>query len=137
MEMTKADPNKIYTVHYTVNLRPRLDPSLSEYHFGNTSWLAIAMQTIEADGRSELLRKVREAIRAMNGEYVAQLRQGDKHLISLQREWLRLIKASWSRLPSQACVGIRCTKRISAGASRFGWRCCTRIGIFYGYSDGG
>ncbi|KAL0372316.1 UNVERIFIED_CONTAM: Stemmadenine O-acetyltransferase [Sesamum calycinum] len=76
----KADPNNIYTVHYTVNLRPRLDPPLSEYHFGNTSWLAIAMPTMGADGAPELLREVREAIRAMNGEYVAQLRQGDKHL---------------------------------------------------------
>ncbi|KAL0408531.1 UNVERIFIED_CONTAM: Vinorine synthase [Sesamum radiatum] len=76
----KADPNNIYTVHYTVNLRPRLDPPLSEYHFGNASWLAIAMPNVGADGASELLRKVREAIRALNGEYVAQLRQGDKHL---------------------------------------------------------
>ncbi|KAL0297062.1 UNVERIFIED_CONTAM: Stemmadenine O-acetyltransferase [Sesamum radiatum] len=53
----KADPNNIYTVHYTVNLRPRLDPPLSEYHFGNTSWLAIAMPTMGADGAPELLRK--------------------------------------------------------------------------------
>ncbi|KAL0447211.1 UNVERIFIED_CONTAM: Stemmadenine O-acetyltransferase [Sesamum latifolium] len=76
----KADPNNIYTVHYTVNLRPRLDPPLSEYYFGNTSWLAIAMPNVGTDGASELLWKVREAIRALNGEYVAQLRQGDKHL---------------------------------------------------------
>ncbi|KAL2233691.1 vinorine synthase-like [Sesamum indicum] len=76
----KADPNKIYTVLHAVNLRTRLDPPLSEYHFGNISRLAIAMPSVGVDGGSELLQKVREAIRAVDGEYVAQLRQGDKHL---------------------------------------------------------
>ncbi|KAK4399638.1 hypothetical protein Sango_1069900 [Sesamum angolense] len=80
----KADPNKIYTVLHAVNLRPLLDPSLSEYHFGNISRLAIAMPSVGVDGGSELLQKVREAIKAVNGEYVAQLRQGDKHLNSLK-----------------------------------------------------
>ncbi|KAK4423914.1 Stemmadenine O-acetyltransferase [Sesamum alatum] len=76
----KADPNKIYTVLHAVNLRTRLDPPLSEYHFGNISRLAVAMPSMGADGGSEILQKVREAIRAVNGEYLAQLRQGDKHL---------------------------------------------------------
>ncbi|KAL0297067.1 UNVERIFIED_CONTAM: Stemmadenine O-acetyltransferase [Sesamum radiatum] len=66
------------------NLRPLLDPPLSEYHFGNISRLAIAMPSVGVDGGSELLQKVREAIRAVNGEYIAQLRQGDKHLNSLK-----------------------------------------------------
>ncbi|KAK4399646.1 (13S,14R)-1,13-dihydroxy-N-methylcanadine 13-O-acetyltransferase AT1 [Sesamum angolense] len=76
----KAEPNKIYTVHHAVNLRTSLDPPLSEYHFGNISRLAIAMLSVGVDDGTELLQKVREAIRAVNGEYVAQLRQGDKHL---------------------------------------------------------
>ncbi|KAL0408530.1 UNVERIFIED_CONTAM: Stemmadenine O-acetyltransferase [Sesamum radiatum] len=76
----KADPNKIYTVLHAVNLRPRMDPPLSECHFGNMFQVAIAMPTLAVDSGSELLQKVREAIRAVNGEYVAQLQQGDKHL---------------------------------------------------------
>ncbi|KAL0297061.1 UNVERIFIED_CONTAM: Acetyl-CoA-benzylalcohol acetyltransferase [Sesamum radiatum] len=64
----KAEPNKIYTVHHAVN------------HFGNISRLAIAMPSLGVDGGTELLKKIRETIRAVNGEYVAQLRQGDKHL---------------------------------------------------------
>ncbi|KAL0447212.1 UNVERIFIED_CONTAM: Stemmadenine O-acetyltransferase [Sesamum latifolium] len=81
----KADPNKIYTVLHAVNLRPRMDPPLSEYHFGNIFQLAIARPTVGADSGSELLKKVREAIRAVNGEYVAQLQQGDKYLNFLKK----------------------------------------------------
>ncbi|KAI3452627.1 hypothetical protein Pfo_009291 [Paulownia fortunei] len=80
----KPDPNKIYTVLHAVNLRTRLEPPLSECHFGNISRLAIALPEVVdgrvIDGGYELLQKVREAIRAVNGEYVARLREGDKHL---------------------------------------------------------
>ncbi|KAL0327336.1 UNVERIFIED_CONTAM: hypothetical protein Sangu_1811600 [Sesamum angustifolium] len=48
------------------NLRPILDPPLSEYHFGNISRLAIAMPSVGVDGGSELLQKVREAISVGN-----------------------------------------------------------------------
>ncbi|KAL0434583.1 UNVERIFIED_CONTAM: Stemmadenine O-acetyltransferase [Sesamum latifolium] len=73
---SRKDPNKIYTVLHAVNLRTRLDPPLSEYHFGNIYWLAIAKPTVGADNGSELLQKLRKAIRGLNGEYVAQLQQG-------------------------------------------------------------
>lgn len=80
----KPDPNKIYTVLHAVNLRTRIEPPLSEYHFGNISRLAIAMPEVGdgrvIDGGYELLQKVREAIKAVNGDYVAQLKEGDKHL---------------------------------------------------------
>ncbi|KAG8383265.1 hypothetical protein BUALT_Bualt05G0166400 [Buddleja alternifolia] len=83
MEM-KPDPNKVYTVLHAVNLRTRLDPPLSEYHFGNISRLAIAVPDMVdgsvIDNGYELLQKVRGAIRAVNGDYVAQLKEGDKHL---------------------------------------------------------
>ncbi|KAL0372949.1 UNVERIFIED_CONTAM: Vinorine synthase [Sesamum calycinum] len=91
----KADPNKIYTVLHAVNLRTRLDPPLSEYHFGNISRLAIAMPSVGADDGCALLQKVREAIRSVNGEYVAQLRQGDKHLNFLKQ---RMAQANKSEL---------------------------------------
>ncbi|PIN26397.1 Vinorine synthase [Handroanthus impetiginosus] len=80
----QPDPNKIHTVLHAVNLRTRLDPPLSEYHFGNISRLAIAVPAVKdgqvIDGGYELLQKVREAIRAVNGDYVARLKEGDKHL---------------------------------------------------------
>ncbi|KAL2484476.1 HXXXD-type acyl-transferase family protein [Abeliophyllum distichum] len=78
----KHDPDKIYTVLHAVNLRTRLDPPLSEHYFGNISRLAIAIPSME-DREKEgygVLNKVREAIRGVNGDYLAKLREGDKHL---------------------------------------------------------
>nr|UQZ10115.1 BAHD96 [Lavandula angustifolia] len=85
----KSDPNKIYTVMHAVNLRTRTDPPLTEYHFGNISRLAIANPDVGesgvTDGGVELMQRVREAIKAVDGAYVADLKEGEKHL-SLMRE---------------------------------------------------
>ncbi|XP_051145129.1 stemmadenine O-acetyltransferase [Andrographis paniculata] len=75
----KHDPTKIYTVVYAVNLRNRTEPPLSEDHFGNISRIAMAMPRVE-DGGAELLKKVGEAIRGVNGDYVAMLQEGERHL---------------------------------------------------------
>ncbi|KAL8550665.1 hypothetical protein ACS0TY_009179 [Phlomoides rotata] len=86
---TEPDPNKIYTVIHAVNLRARVDPPLSERHFGNFSRFALTTPAVEdgrvMDGDHELLRKFREAIRAVDGAYVAGLRDGEKH-VNLMRE---------------------------------------------------
>ncbi|KAL0323532.1 UNVERIFIED_CONTAM: Vinorine synthase [Sesamum angustifolium] len=89
---TKADPNKIYTVLHAVNLRTRLDPPLSEYHFSNIYWLAKAMPTVGADSGTELFQKLRKAIRGVNGEYMAQLQQGNKHLNFLKERMAQVNK---------------------------------------------
>lgn len=73
---TRSDPNKIHIVLHAINLRSRIDPPLSENHFGNISRIAIAVPAAE-DGGYELLQKVREAIKAVD---VALLMEGDKHL---------------------------------------------------------
>ncbi|PIN26398.1 Alcohol O-acetyltransferase [Handroanthus impetiginosus] len=58
--------------------------TLSEYHLGNISRITIAMPTVRdgsvIDGSHELLQKVREAIRAVNGKYVARLKEGETPL---------------------------------------------------------
>ncbi|KAL0447213.1 UNVERIFIED_CONTAM: Stemmadenine O-acetyltransferase [Sesamum latifolium] len=94
----KANPNKIYTVHHTVNLRPRLDPPLSDqYHFGNIFWMAVAaMPSVGANCGSELMQKVKEAIRAVNRECVAQLLQGDIEYLNFLKE--RMGQANRSEL---------------------------------------
>ncbi|CAI9761722.1 unnamed protein product [Fraxinus pennsylvanica] len=78
----KHDPNKIHTVLHAVNLRTRLDPPLSEHYFGNISRLAIAIPSVEDREREGygVLNKVREAIHGINGDYLAELQEGDKHL---------------------------------------------------------
>lgn len=92
----KADPNKIYTVQHAVNLRTRTNPPLSEYHFGNISRIAIATPAVGEgglmDGGVDLMERVREAIKAVNGGYVAQLREGEKHLNFLKEKMAQAIK---------------------------------------------
>ncbi|XP_042006194.1 stemmadenine O-acetyltransferase-like [Salvia splendens] len=75
----KPDPNKIYAVLQTVNLRTRADPPLSEHHFGNIYGLSTARPEA-GDGGVELLRKMREAVEAVDSGYVARLKDGEKHL---------------------------------------------------------
>ncbi|KAG6405699.1 hypothetical protein SASPL_133291 [Salvia splendens] len=75
----KHDPNKIYIVLQTMNLRTRADPPLSEHHFRDMRGFATAR--LEAgDGGMELLRKMREAVEAVDSGYVARLKDGEKHL---------------------------------------------------------
>ncbi|XP_057811096.1 stemmadenine O-acetyltransferase-like [Salvia miltiorrhiza] len=89
----RADPNKIYTVQHAVNLRTRTDPVLPEYHFGNISRVAIAKPAVGSsgvtDGGVELVRRVREAIKAVDGGFVARLREGGEHL-DLMKERMAL-----------------------------------------------
>ncbi|KAL3835645.1 hypothetical protein ACJIZ3_010381 [Penstemon smallii] len=82
--MLKPDPNKIFIVLHAVNLRTRFEPPLSEFYFGNISRIAIAWPAVGdggvIDGGYELLQKVREAIQAVNSDYVARLREeGDNN----------------------------------------------------------
>lgn len=44
-----SENDKIYTVLHAVNLRPRMDPPLSDRHFGNISRIALTMPTRDTD----------------------------------------------------------------------------------------
>lgn len=115
----KGDANKIYTVQHAVNLRTRIDPPLPEYHFGNISRLSIAKLAVGdgglIDGGVELLQKVREAIKAVNGSYVAQLKDGEKHL-NLMRE--RMAQSNKGELVSFSFTSL-C--RFPLHEADFGW----------------
>ncbi|KAA8529712.1 hypothetical protein F0562_034188 [Nyssa sinensis] len=78
-----SDSNKIYTVLHAVNLRTRIDPPLPEYYFGNVSRLAIAVPSVDSADKEDcygIVKNMRDEIRKVNGDYVKELRQGDKHL---------------------------------------------------------
>ncbi|XP_042023307.1 stemmadenine O-acetyltransferase-like [Salvia splendens] len=88
----KAEPGKkIYTVQHAINLRTRTDPPLPEYHFGNISRLAIAKPAVGGSG-AELLRGVREAIKGVDGGYVARLKEGGEHLGLLREKMAQVDK---------------------------------------------
>ncbi|EYU22560.1 hypothetical protein ABFS82_05G022900 [Erythranthe guttata] len=122
----KPEPNKIYTVLHAVNLRNRLEPPLSDNHFGNISRLAIAVPAVDdggsIDGGYELMQKVREAIGAVNGEYVARLREGDKHLNFLKE---RMAQANKSELVTFNFTSL-C--RFPLYEADFGWGKPVRVG---------
>ncbi|KAH7835350.1 hypothetical protein Vadar_025357 [Vaccinium darrowii] len=83
-DKTKSD--KIYTLLHAVNLRPRVDPPLPESYFGNISRLAIAVPSLKGEGDGYgIVNQVRDTIRKINGDYIAQLKEGNKHL-SLMKE---------------------------------------------------
>ncbi|XP_030542088.1 stemmadenine O-acetyltransferase-like [Rhodamnia argentea] len=79
----EARGNKIYTVLHAVNLRTRMEPPMSERHFGNISRLAITVPTVDAGGY-KIVNQVRDAIKQVNEEYVRKLREGEGHLKSLK-----------------------------------------------------
>ncbi|KAH6771341.1 hypothetical protein C2S52_016144 [Perilla frutescens var. hirtella] len=89
----KAEPNKIYDVRHAVNLRTRVDPPLSVYHFGNIYGLSTAKPAAVDEG-AELLQKVQEAMKAVYDGYVAQLKEGeDEHMQSMNEIMAQADKA--------------------------------------------
>ncbi|XP_050204709.1 stemmadenine O-acetyltransferase-like [Mercurialis annua] len=81
MAATQANEtnNKLYLVHHAVNLRPRMDPPLSNQHFGNISRIAttLADQDGECDG---IMSRMRDSIKNVNADYVKSLQKSDGHL---------------------------------------------------------
>ncbi|CAK9137305.1 unnamed protein product [Ilex paraguariensis] len=77
----KADPNKLYLVLHAVNLRPRFDPPLPDYSFGNISRISIAVPSMDSEEPCYgIVKKMRDAIRGVDSNYVTNLREGDQHL---------------------------------------------------------
>ncbi|XP_048232344.1 stemmadenine O-acetyltransferase-like [Ricinus communis] len=91
------DSDKIYTLLHAINLRPRMDPPLQELYFGNISRIAVAIASMEdidnicgpkdiCGGTKEdfknhgTVKKMRDAIRNVNVEYVKKLQESDGHL---------------------------------------------------------
>ncbi|KAK4763661.1 hypothetical protein SAY87_013099 [Trapa incisa] len=87
--------NKLYTVLHAVNLRPRMDPPLSERHFGNISRVAITRPStadIAADGGYKIVSHVRDAIRQVNVKYVKKLMVGEGHMSFMRERGDQILK---------------------------------------------
>ncbi|CAI9775334.1 unnamed protein product [Fraxinus pennsylvanica] len=90
----KSNDNKIYSlIEPIINLRPRFEPPLTNYYFGNIWWpIGATLTMTDKDYEKEsfkLVGKIREAITSVNRDYVAKLREGlipkldiiDEHLV--------------------------------------------------------
>ncbi|XAR64446.1 Vinorine synthase [Bertholletia excelsa] len=76
-----VDPDKTYTLIHAVNLRHRFNPPLSDHHFGNLFRIAVSVPPVGDDAAGcEIVNSVREAIRAIDEEYMTKLKEGEKHL---------------------------------------------------------
>ncbi|OMO81492.1 Transferase [Corchorus olitorius] len=112
----KTDLEKMYTVIQAMNLRTRMDPPLPNHYFGNISRPAIAMPLMDkGDGFYDILNQMREAVRKINGEYVKQLQETDKHL--------NFIKSRAASVMKGEVVGFSFTSlcRFPVYVADFGW----------------
>ncbi|KAF3434138.1 hypothetical protein FNV43_RR25241 [Rhamnella rubrinervis] len=78
--------DKIYTVRTGVNIRPKMQPPLTENYFGNISVVAVSpVPSLEANhGNYNIASSLRNAVKQINAEFVKQLRNG-KTVDALQR----------------------------------------------------
>ncbi|XP_068332340.1 stemmadenine O-acetyltransferase-like [Pyrus communis] len=83
----KPNPNTLYKVLQAVNLRTRMDPPLPEYHFGNVSRFAMSSPSFDEgeDMCYGMVGQMREAIKTIDGDYSAKIKDGDAHLKFLKQ----------------------------------------------------
>ncbi|KAK3418942.1 stemmadenine O-acetyltransferase [Eucalyptus grandis] len=86
-----SENDKIYTVLHAVNLRPRMDPPLSDRHFGNISRIALTRPTVDTDEHM-IVNQVREAIKEVDTSYVKKLKEGEGHLNFLKERSSQITK---------------------------------------------
>ncbi|XP_050214605.1 stemmadenine O-acetyltransferase-like [Mercurialis annua] len=114
-------PRKSLLTH-VVNLRTRLEPSLSENSLGNFLWLADAEFTGESTSEpefNELLRKVREAISRIDHKFVEQIK-GDEGVNCLMAESIKQIGEKCSK-DEVDCVGFSSWCKLGYYDADFGW----------------
>ncbi|GLT83060.1 hypothetical protein SLE2022_013720 [Rubroshorea leprosula] len=74
----RSDPVRLYNVINVVNLRPRMDPPLSDYYFGNISHMVGTEPEPfpdREDGFDDIGNKVRDTIKKVNAESVKKLQE--------------------------------------------------------------
>ncbi|XP_054807335.1 vinorine synthase-like [Prosopis cineraria] len=68
--------NKIHLVTSTMNLRPRMEPPLPEYAFGNYYWYVQTFPTLDGKGEcNDLGRQLREELRKVDNDFIERLRE--------------------------------------------------------------
>lgn len=90
----KPNPDTLYKVLHAVNLRTRMDPPLSEHHFGNVSRFATATTSFE-EGDEEcygFVGQMRDAIKTVDGEYMKKIIEGTAHVNFLKQRAEEFLK---------------------------------------------
>ncbi|KAK2636672.1 hypothetical protein Ddye_031464 [Dipteronia dyeriana] len=86
-EVLPGVADRVYMVLHAVNLRPRFEPPLPEYSFGNLYRIAVTVPSTEDDDDDQeqaayrLIAQMRESISSVDKEYVKKLQeQSELHL---------------------------------------------------------
>ncbi|XP_047964794.1 stemmadenine O-acetyltransferase-like [Salvia hispanica] len=75
----RSEPVKKCALLHLVNVRAQVDPPMSKHNFGNVIWQSRANPGAGDDG-AEVVRKMRDAVNAVDGGYVAGLKGGDNFM---------------------------------------------------------
>jgi hypothetical protein len=84
----ESGPEKLYSVHHAVNLRPRFEPPQPESSFGNLFSVAITVPTLNSgeEDHHGLVRQVREQIKKIDADYVKKLQQQSNQFLDFMRD---------------------------------------------------
>ncbi|XP_059445107.1 stemmadenine O-acetyltransferase-like [Corylus avellana] len=86
----ESGPEKLYSVHHAVNLRPRFEPPQPESSFGNLFSVAITVPKLNSTGEEDdhhgLMRQVREQIKKIDADYVKKLQQQGNQFLDFMRD---------------------------------------------------
>ncbi|KDP36802.1 hypothetical protein JCGZ_08093 [Jatropha curcas] len=105
---------------HIVNLRRRMEPSLSENSLGNFLWIAAAQYTDEAKPKlSDLVSKVKEAISRIDEEFVKKIKGEEEN--SVLSESLKEIGEMDSYKNGRDCFGFSSWCKFGYYDADFGW----------------
>ncbi|KAJ7945502.1 Vinorine synthase-like [Quillaja saponaria] len=82
---------RVFVVIHAVNLRPRMEPPLPEYSFGNYYRFTITFPSMD-NGEDGLVQQVRDQIKNIDKDYVKKLQDGNSHLDFLKESSSRFMK---------------------------------------------
>ncbi|XP_054806280.1 stemmadenine O-acetyltransferase-like [Prosopis cineraria] len=78
---------KIHLVAWTANLRPRMEPPLPDYAFGNYYWPMRTLPTLDEKGEChDLGLKLREEVNKIDNDFIVQLRESQQWNPEQKRE---------------------------------------------------
>ncbi|PON39721.1 Transferase [Parasponia andersonii] len=116
-----AESKTVYAAILPVNLRPRLDPPLPEYSFGNLSrcgFTTLSFIPGPEEYSYEMVRHIREGIRQVDKGYLEKVQQGEDSHMKFLREYARKLTSEGGQLIS-FCFSSLC--RFPLYEADFGW----------------
>ncbi|XP_055814704.1 stemmadenine O-acetyltransferase-like [Solanum dulcamara] len=116
---SERDPNKIYAVTHSVNLRGRTDPPLPESLFGNIMRSAFVVPFFDKGSEDEVfefMNQMRESIQEINNNFVSQLRKNDQQHLNFLQE-----RANDKRKGHMALLSFTSLCKFPLYEADFGW----------------